>query len=119
MQTIQIVQMLVGTLTTAIGFPLLCYQLWLNRRQAKYQALTELHRQVLLSPMRDGLRCIYTRDKNDDQLPPFNTLERDGIELVLETYDLVGFRIAENVLPKAATLETEWSVVWRVWHKSL
>src|SRR5664280_35616 len=114
MQTVQIVYMIVGTLLPAFGFPLLCYQLWLQHRQSKFQALTELHREVLLSPMRDGLRNIYKRVDDNKGLPE-DKQERGGIELVLDTYDLVGFRVAQSVLPRDATLETEWSVVWRVW----
>jgi ADP-ribose pyrophosphatase YjhB (NUDIX family) len=116
MQNIQTVCTIVTTVIAAIGAPLIFYRLYLQYRQSKYTALTELHTNVMFSSIREGVQFIYKRDKADVTLPA-DKKQRDEIEQVLETYDLIGFRVKKGVLPRAATLETEWSVVWRVWYQ--
>ena len=106
----------VSEIVTALGIFVFLYQAFLQYRQSKYTALSELHKDVVRSSIREGLQFIYNRNKEDITFP-MNKEERDKIEQVLDIYDLIGFRVKKRLLPKDATLETEWKTVWRVWYQ--
>jgi hypothetical protein len=104
----------VTTCATTAGIILILRQFRLQLLQSKYQALNDLHSQVLSQTMREGLQGIYKMEKDAEFLSK-DKYQRDSMELVLDTYDLVGFRVREKVLPEEATLETEFSVILRIW----
>jgi hypothetical protein len=104
----------ITALVAVIGVPVVWNQFRLQHRQALYEALTDLHNQVASQPIREGLQSIYRMSPGAKILSK-DKHEKNCMELVLDTYDLVGFRVKKGVLPEKATLETEWSVVLRVW----
>jgi ADP-ribose pyrophosphatase YjhB (NUDIX family) len=79
-----------------------------------FDALTDLHKQLLSEEMQEALRFVYDTEKSYLAKPKYANHLR-MIELVLNTYDLIGFRVRKKVLPKEATLETEWKILLSVW----
>ncbi len=102
--------------TAVIALFLIWRQLRCQTRQATFDALTDLHKQLLSQEMQEALRFVYDTEKSYLAKPKYANHLR-MIELVLNIYDLIGFRIKKRVLPKGATLETEWKILLRVWPK--
>jgi 8-oxo-dGTP pyrophosphatase MutT (NUDIX family) len=103
-----------GALVAVTTLVFILWQLRLRNKQMRFQALTELHKELIGPAVQESLRFIYshtpgelTRPRSEDEL--------SRIELVLNTYDLIGFRIRKHVLPKKETLETEAMLLLRIW----
>ena len=85
-------------------------------RQLRFNQLTDLHKQLLADDMQEALRFVYSVDP--DMLADAIGRDLKMLELVLNTYDLIGFRVRRKVLPKGATLETEGKILLRVWKQA-
>jgi 8-oxo-dGTP diphosphatase len=106
MQTaIQIVSMLAALIALLL--------VW---RQLLFNQLTDLHKQLLADDMQEALRFVYSVDP--DLLADASGRDLKMLELVLNTYDLIGFRVRRKVLPRRATLETEGKLLLRVWQQA-
>lgn len=88
-------------------------QLATQNQQMSFEALTQLHKELISKDMQRALRVVYCFKPNRTNTT--SIVELEAIELVLNTYDLIGYRISRGVLPKNDTLETEWSVVLGIW----
>ncbi len=106
----------ISTAAAIVALFLIWLQLRTQSKQMKFDALTELHKQLNTSFIREALRFIYASEA-DDLANPKSEDELEKIEFVLETYDLIGFRIRQGVLPKDATLATEWTILMRLGEK--
>lgn len=101
---------------SVVGLGMIWWQLRLQNRQALYDALNDLHGDLISDEMHASLRMIYAAEA-DELRDPKDTKLLEAVERALSTYDLVGFRIEKGVLPKEAVIETEWSVLLRLWAK--
>ena len=100
----------VSTLAAIIALLLIWVQLKYQNKQMKYQALTQLHQELIGHTIQKALRFIFSSEPNDIAHPRSEEdLER--IELVLNTYDLIGFRVKQDLLPRDDTLKTEWMLL--------
>lgn len=91
-------------------------QLRYQGRQVDFDSLNNLHQELLSAPMQKALRFIFSADA-DSIMNPKDEIELEKIEFVLNTFDLVGFRVRKGVLPKEPTLETEWMILLPLWSK--
>lgn len=103
-----------ATLIAIFGLLLVWRQLRLGHRQTRFQALTDLHRELLATDMQRALRFIFS-NKPDRLACPRSEEELEQIELVLNAYDLIAFRVREGVLPRQETLKTERRILLCVW----
>ncbi len=110
-----IVIQIAGIAIAAVGLLLIWQQLRLGNKQAKFQALTELHKELISKDMQEALRLIYSKEPDELATPSIDELPK--IQLVLNTYDLIGFRVKQKIIPKKETLQTEWMVLLRIWKK--
>lgn len=90
-------------------------QLATQNQQMSFEALTQLHKELISKDMQRALRVVYAFEPTRTNTTSIGELE--AIELVLNTYDLIGYRISRGVLPKNDTLETEWSVILGIWKR--
>lgn len=104
----------IAAATAIIALFLIWRQLRCQNRQIMFDALTDLHKQLLSEEMQKALRFVYNTENSYLAKPKYASHLR-MIELVLNTYDLIGFRVKKKVLPKEATLETEWKILLRMW----
>ena len=104
----------ISTAAALVALLMIWQQLRYQSKQMKYDALTQLHQQITSDTMHEALRFIYASDPNHLAHPKSED-ELKKLELVLITYDLVGFRVRQGVLPESATLETEWAILLSLW----
>ena len=104
---------LVSMLAAIVALFLIWFQLKYQSKQMKFEALTQLH-EILISPsMQDALRFVYSEEPIY-LANPKTPGELEKVELVLNTYDLIGLRVREGLLPEETTLVTEWGILLRV-----
>jgi ADP-ribose pyrophosphatase YjhB (NUDIX family) len=110
----EIAVQLISAATAIIALLLIWLQLSYQTKQMRFEALTQLHQELIKPEMQKALRFIYNSDPEKLSNP---TSEEAFIfiESVLNMYDLIGFRLRQGVLPRKATLETEWMVLLRIW----
>ena len=104
----------ISTAAALVALLLIWQQLRYQSKQMKFEALTQLHQQITGDTMHEALRFIYASEPND-LAHPKSEEELKKLEFVLITYDLVGFRVRQGVLPEGATLETEWAILLNLW----
>ncbi len=105
----------IGLIAGIIGLFFIWWQLRLQSKQMKFQALTELHRELLSKDMQEALRFIFTHDCSG----LFQSEEDFAkVEHVLSVYDLIGLRLGQKVLPEQPLLETEWAILLRIWRRT-
>ena len=99
----------------SIGVLILIWrQLRLQTKQAKFDTLTQIHQEVCTQEFRDALAIIFSVKPHE--LSNSNSQEIiDSIGTATGLYDLVGVRVQEGVLPKRATLKTEWKILVPLW----
>ncbi len=95
---------------------LISYQLYQQTKQSKFEVLTAIHREVGTKEFRKALKIIF-KAKQEELLNPYSKEVLESIELVTGLYDLVGIRLEEGVLPKAATLKSEWKILVLLWRQ--
>ena len=89
------------------------WQLKCANTQRRFDALTILHGNLYGPSMLEALRFIYSKTPNE-LAEPVSEDELNKIEHVVNSFDLVGFKIAKGVLPRRDTLATEWRVLLRL-----
>ena len=99
-----------------IALFLIGFQLKYQNKFNKFEALTRMHEELKSDKLQKALRFVYNAESKM-LINPGNTVDLEKIELVLNTYDLLAYRVKNGVLPKKATIETEWSVLLRIWEK--
>jgi hypothetical protein len=93
---------------------LIVLQLRQQTKQQRFEALSQVHKEVAEPEFRDALRAIFA-------VPPEELTSTTSFDLMQSiddataVYDLVGLRIQEGVLPKEATLKTEWKILVPLW----
>lgn len=96
---------------------MVAWQIRLQTKQLRFEALTRLHDLLISVQMHNDLRLIYATQASALAAPSSpETLQ--ALERVLAMYDMIGFRVREGVLPKDSVLKTEWTVLLRLWAQS-
>lgn len=114
-EALQLAQV-VSTAASVLALLMIWVQLRYQSRQVEFECLTHLHQELLAAPMQEALRFVHSCDAHD-LLHPKTEGDLEKIEIVLNTFDLVGFRVRKGVIPKKATLETEWMILLPLWSK--
>jgi hypothetical protein len=93
-------------------------QMDMSYNQMRFSALVHLHQEIMSLPLQRALRFVYSRLPSDlADADSLSEEELEKIELVLNTYDLIGFRIEKGLIPRDVALETESLIVLRVWKR--
>lgn len=100
-----------GAITTFVGVCILAYQIYLQRREFKRDAITRLFDELNTPKFRKVLRFIYSHDPADLTLENLPEKGRDDVEMVTAQLDGVGFRLEEHLVPDDETYELFWGVV--------
>lgn len=103
-----------ATVTAIIALLLIVLQLRQQTKQQRFEALREVHREVATAEFREALRAVFAVDSEELAATDSVTL-KEHIDDATAVYDLVGLRIQEGVLPKEATLKTEWKILLPLW----
>ena len=103
----------IGTLLTAFGLILLTYQLALQRKDQKNQAIARLFDEVVTPEFRQKLLFVYSREPENLTLPKLSQSEREIVEEVTARFDGLGFRVRTGLVPKHETMELFWDLVVR------
>lgn len=112
-QLISILTSLASTFIAVIALVLLWWQLRYQNKQMHFAAMTQLHQEIIGSTIQRAIRYIYSKQPHELAGPlPEEDLEK--VELVLNTYDLIGHKVRRGVLPEDSTLEIEWPVLLRL-----
>ena len=103
--------------SAAVGMLFLIWrQLRIQTKQSRFEALTQVHKEVLSTEFREALLAIFSSQPEDlAAVKSKHLLEKLGI--VTGLYDLVGARIEEGVLPYEPTLKTEWKILIPLWQQ--
>lgn len=107
---------LISTCAAVVALFLIWRQLKHQAKNTNYRTLTELHQLLIDSQIKRNLRFIFNRSPEELEKPKSEE-ELEIIETTLNTYSLVGFRIEKGVLPENETLDTEWTVILRLYRK--
>lgn len=98
-------------------------QLIAQNKQSMFDSLTRLHHELIGIETQKALRLIYSYCDDPNRLvrdtePGSLAISYENlhsIELLLNSYDLIGFRVKQEVIPKDAVLETESMILLRIW----
>jgi hypothetical protein len=115
-QVIQLISILISLASTflaVIALVLLWWQLRYQNKQMHFAAMTQLHQEIIGSTIQRAIRYVYSKQSHD-LAGPLSEDELEKVELVLNTYDLIGQKIRQGVLPEYSTLEIEWPVLLRL-----
>jgi len=112
-QLITILISLTSTFLAVIALVLLWWQLRYQNKQMHFAAMTQLHQEIIGSTIQRAIRYIYSKQSRD-LAGPLSEEELEKVELVLNTYDLIGHKVKQGVLPEHSTLEIEWPVLLRL-----
>jgi len=103
----------VGTLLTASSLILLVYQLSLQRKDQKNQAIARLFDELVTPDFRRRLLFVYSRSPEELILEKLSQSDREIVEEVTARFDGLGFRVRTRLVPKEETLELFWDLVLR------
>jgi hypothetical protein len=115
-QLITILISLASTFLACIALVLLWWQLRYQNKQMHFAAMTQLHQEIIGPTIQRAIRYIYSKQPQD-LAESLSEEELEKVELVLNTYDLIGHKVRKGVLPEQSTLETEWPVLLRLSQK--
>lgn len=113
MPSIVLAVQIVTALAGIAGLFLIWKQLKHQNKQMMYQVLTELHEKVISRPMKEAMFLVNNTCPKK-LADPKSREQLEKIEMVLNFYDLIGFRVKKGVLPEEDVLETEWPVLLRL-----
>jgi hypothetical protein len=105
---------LAAAVTGMIALLLIVLQLRQQTKQQKFEALSQVHQEVAKPEFREALRTVFAVSPDELASTTSNDLMQ-SIDDATAVYDLVGLRIQEGVLPKEATLKTEWKILVPLW----
>ena len=103
----------IGMLFTVFGLILLAYQLSLQHKDQKRQAITRLFDEVATPEFRRKLLLVYSRNPDELVLSKLSPSEREMVEEVTAKFDGIGFRARIQQVPLHETLELFWDMVIR------
>ncbi|OGO14915.1 MAG: hypothetical protein A2Z14_16855 [Chloroflexi bacterium RBG_16_48_8] len=107
---------LVTAITGMIALLLIVLQLRQQTKQQRFEALSQVHKEVAEPEFRNALQAVFSKDP--EALASTTSFElKRSIDDATAVYDLVGLRIQEGVLPKEATLKTEWKILVPLWRQ--
>jgi len=112
MEHIESLLQISATLIALTGLYLVWNQLKLLHRQIAFQSLTHFQEIVSKPELQESLRFVY-RCKPDQLANPSTLEELVKIELILNNYDLLAWRIKKGINPLDEVLEIEWPVLLR------
>ena len=103
----------IGMLFTFFGLVLLAYQISLQRRDQKRQAITRLFDEVATPEFRRKLLLVYSKSPDELVLSKLSQSEREMVEEVTAKFDGLAFRVRIQQVPLQETLELFWDLVIR------
>lgn len=106
----------IADLATAVGalsLILLSYQLWLQRKDQKNQAVAHLFDELVTPEFRQKLLLVYSKSPEELLLERLSQLEREMVEEVTARFDGLGFRVRSQIVPKQEALELFWDLILR------
>ncbi len=99
----------------AIALIFLTIQIFIQNKQLKYNQLDSLHEQLISIDLKKIIYRLYNEFELNYSNQNLNFEERLEIEYILNTFDLIGYRIKKGILPKNDILATEWRVIHKLW----
>lgn len=116
MENIQNILQLIATAIAIVGLFLVWYRLRLLHQQAVFQSLSHFQAIVLKPELQEALRFIYSCEPH--QLSdPTCVVQLAKVELILNHYDLLAWRIKKGIIPLKDVIEIEWPVLLRFWQQ--
>ena len=112
--TISTILEVATAIAAIIALPLIVLQLRQQNKQQRFEALGQVHKEVAAVEFREALRSIFAVEPEELAATKSVAL-MEQIDDATAVYDLAGLRIQEGVLPKEATLKTEWKILLPLW----
>ena len=103
----------IASLATAFAVFLLAYQIYLQRKDQRNQAIARLFDELVTLEFRRQLLFIYSRKPEDLVVSKLTDSEREMVEDVTARFDGLGFRVRKRIIPKKESLELFWDLVVR------
>jgi hypothetical protein len=102
-----------GILLAAGGLFVLIWQVLLQRRDQKNQAIAGLFEELLTPEFRQQLVFLYSRKPQDLVLSKLTKEERDKVDEVTARFEGIGFKVRKGLVPKREAIEGFWDWVVR------
>jgi hypothetical protein len=102
----------VGVLFAAVGLALLAWQVWLQRRDQRNQAVARLFDELLTPEFRQQVVFLYSRKPEDVVPSKLTREEREIVDEVTARFEGLGFKVRRGLIPKKDAVEGFWD--WAV-----
>jgi hypothetical protein len=103
----------IANFATALAVLLLAYQVYLQRKDQKNQAIARLFDELVTPEFRRRLLFVYSRKPESLIVSELTDSEREIVEDVTARFDGLGFRVQKGIIPKEEALELFWDLVIR------
>jgi len=111
-QTMSVAQELAGW-AAVIGIFLLAYQIHLQIKYQRNQAVAKLFDDMVTPEFQKKLRFVYSRTPEDLILSKLDESQREIVDEITARFEALGFRIRKKVVPKKESIEIFWDWVIR------
>lgn len=103
----------IGAGLTAISLALLAYQIYLQRRDQRNQAIARLLEEMETVDFRRKMTFLYWNEPKDLVASKLTEAERETINEVIARFEALSFKVQKGVIPKRDFIEGYWDWVVR------
>ena len=107
---------IIATVASVFVLTLILIQLHQQNKQAQFQALDRVQVRLAAPEFRQALGSVLSHSPESIAGSEAVELQRQ-IELVIDVYKQVSRRLREGVLPRQATLASEWKTLVQLWER--
>ena len=104
---------MVSSLLTAFGLILLAYQVYLQRRDQRNQAIAQLLEEFETLDFRRKMAFLYSHKPEDLVLSKLNVSDREIANEVIARFEALAFKVRKGLIPKEDAIEGYWDWVVR------